>query len=254
MQLGKETGVKPLTGLNKKTGKPYARPPAVEAEIEAVLEWPRPRAFGLAIDGKLKPQTLVYLMRNFKPARRDALYDALIVAFFSRLQRAGEALTKGLSDLNRERVDDLVKDRALQLLQSNRLDIFEMSFKTGAERLYLTAIAKVRLRSRTEISREDLIEPGLDVTGEEMADTLSFRQGAEMPLAEAKVALNQVFALLNEKESMAVFYVYHAGMTEKEAGQQMGCSDRNIRYLLNSAAEKARGDKKSARLAVQAKA
>jgi hypothetical protein len=49
-----------------------------------------------------------------------------------------------MSEVHRERVHELVKDKALKLMQSDRLDIFEMSFKTGAERLYLTAIAAER--------------------------------------------------------------------------------------------------------------
>ncbi|MBN9235859.1 hypothetical protein QV13_07650 [Mesorhizobium hungaricum] len=243
--LPRESPVKPLAGSNKQ-GERYVRPDAVAAEIEAVLEWPLPKAFALAAAGKLRPQTLVYLMRNCKPNRPTAQYDALIVAFFSRLQRAGAPMTRGMPDLDRERVDDLVKDKALKLIETGRLDIFEMSFKLGAERLYLTAKAAVRLRTRTEVSREDLIEPGSDLTGEETADSLSLAKGGSIPLAEAKAMLNQLYELLTEKERLAIFYVHQAGLTEKEAGEQMGCTDRNIRYLIKSASRKARASEESA--------
>ncbi|TPL79632.1 sigma-70 family RNA polymerase sigma factor [Mesorhizobium sp. B2-3-14] len=243
--LPRESPVKPLAGSNKQ-GERYVRPDAVTAEIEAVLEWPLPQSFALAAAGNLRPQTLVYLMRNCKPNRPTARYDALIVAFFSRLQRAGAPMTRGMSDLDRERVDDLVKDKALKLIETDRLDIFEMSFKLGAERLYLTAKAAVRLRTRTEVSREDLIEPGSDLTGEEAADTLGLAKGGSMPLAEARAMLNQIYEMLTEKERLAIFYVQEAGLTEKEAAEQMGCTDRNVRYLITSASRKARASEESA--------
>jgi hypothetical protein len=44
-----------------------------------------------------------------------------------------------------QRIHESVKDKALRM-QLDRLDIFEMSFKTGAERLYLTAIAAAALK------------------------------------------------------------------------------------------------------------
>jgi hypothetical protein len=88
--------VKPLIGKDK-DGRPYRRPREVDEEIKAVLEWPLPQAFGLAAEGKLRPQTLVYLLRNFKPNRPGSQYDSLIMAFFSRLQRSGEPLVRELS-------------------------------------------------------------------------------------------------------------------------------------------------------------
>ncbi|WP_077376170.1 sigma-70 family RNA polymerase sigma factor [Mesorhizobium prunaredense] len=245
-ELPREGALKPLAGKTKE-GKPYARPPAVEAEIEAVLEWPLPKAFALAAAGKLRPQTLVYLMRNFRPNRPDPKYDTLVIAFFSRLERAGDRMIRDLSDLDRERVNDLVKDKALWLIEADRLDIFEMSFKTGAERLYYSARAVVRLRSKTEVSREDLVGPDSDLTGEEAADALSMVSDSSMPLAEARTMLNQVLEMLNEKERLAIFYVLQARMTETEAGAQMGCTARNIRYLLKSAAAKARATEERAR-------
>jgi hypothetical protein len=134
VHAAEENSVKPLIGKDK-DGRPYRRPREVGEEIKAVLEWPLPQAFGLAAEGRLRPQPH---------------YDSLVAAFFSRLQWSGEHLVRGMSAVNRERVHDLVKDKALKLMQSDRLDIFEMNFKTGAERLYLTAIAAVRLRAKTE--------------------------------------------------------------------------------------------------------
>lgn len=238
MNAVEESSVKPLIGRDK-NGRPYVRPKEVEEEIEAVLEWPLPQAFGLAAEGKLRPQTLVHLLRNFKPNRQGTQYDSLIVAFLSRLQRTGEPLMRGMSELDRERVHELVKDKVLKLMHQDRLDIFEMSFKKGAERLYLTAIAAVRLRTRTEVSREDLIEADSGMTGEETADTLGFVPDGSMPLAQARTELNEILDVLTEKERQAVFYVWKLELTEKEAGKKMGCGDRNIRHLLKSAREKA---------------
>ncbi len=244
--------VRPLVGTDAK-GKPYVRHRDVEAEIEAVLEWPLSKAFDLALDGRLRPQTLVYFMRNFRPNRPYPQYDRLVLAFFSRIQRSGERLVREMPQVERERVDELVKDRALELFAADRLDIFEMSFRTGAERLYLTAITKVRLRSRTERSREDLVEPGADLTGEEAADVLDRRAGVAMPLAEAKAMLADAMGRLTDRERLAVHYVHELGLTEDEAAEQLGCTDRNVRYLISSARRKALGQGKGARGTARAK-
>lgn len=233
--------MKPLAG-NDGNGRPYYRPDEVEEEIRAVLEWPLPKAFSLAAQGHLRPQTLVYLMRNFRPNQSTPAYDSLVVAFFSRLQRSGRHLIQYFSEIERERIDGAVQDKALELLSKDQLDIFEMSFKTGAERLYLTEISKVRLRSRTEISREDMVDADSDQTGEEVADILGDVASDAMPLAEAKAMLADVLDRLSAKERLAVAYVHRLGMTEKEAAERMNCSDRNIRYLLASARRKALGD------------
>lgn len=238
--------MKPLTGTNKK-GEPYVRPKEVEAEIAAALEWPLEKTYALALEGKLRPQTLVYLIRNFRPNRSTPEHDRLILAFFSRLQRSGQRMIQNMSELDRERVDELVRDKALDLFSSDDLDIFEMSFKLGAERLYLTATAKVRLRSKTEVSREDMIVSDSGWTGEETADVLSHVSDGSMPLAEAKAMLADVMELLNENERLAVHYVHELGLTEKEAAEQLNCSDRNIRYLISNAREKALGQGKGAR-------
>lgn len=237
--------MKPLAGANAK-GQPYVRPKGVEEEISAVLGWPLDRAFALAAEGHLRPQTLVYFMRNFRPNRPTPAYDRLVVAFFSRLQRAGQRLIRGLSEVDRERVDELVKDRALELMAQDRLDIFEMSFKTGAERLYLTELAKVRLRAATEVSREDLVKPGSDLTGEEVADAVGFADPSQ-PLAEARAMLSEVLGLLTEKEREAVTYVHALGLSELEAAERIACTDRNVRYLLASARRKALAEGKGAR-------
>jgi len=241
-----EVAVTPLLGKSKE-GKPHTRHPAVEAEIEAVLEWPLSKAFALAAEGRLKPQTLVYLMRNCRPNRPTPEYDALVVAFLSRIERSGDQMTKGLSERDREWVDERVQGKVLEWIAEDRLDIFEMSFKTGAERLYLNAIAAMRLRRRTEVSREDMVPTDSEATGEEIVDALTFAQNRAMPLAEAKAMLSQLLEKLTENERRAVFYAYEMGMTDDEAGVEMHCTGRNVRYLLQNVRRKALGEAKSAR-------
>ena len=58
--------------------------------------------------------------------------------------------------------------------------------------------------------------------------------------------LNQIYEMLTEKERLAIFYVHEAGLTEKEAAEQLGCTDRNVRYLIKSASRKARASEESA--------
>lgn len=235
-----ESVVKPLTRVNKKTGKPYVRPKPIETEIEAALDLPLHDAFSLASKGSLRPQTLVYLIRNFKPNRSTPAYDAMVVAFFSRLQRVGDGMLSDLPENYRERAWAYVQDKVLAWFGDDRMDIFEMSFKLGAERLFLTARAMMRRRMATEIPGEDLRDPDIELTAEETADALGLvHRGIGASLAQARIELADALARMTDRERLAVKYVHLLGRTEKEAGELMGCSDRNVRYLLANARSKA---------------
>jgi len=238
--------LKPLTGTTK-DGKPYYRPGPVTEEIEAVLKRPLPEAFRLAAEGKLRPQTLVYLMRNFRANQTTREHDNLWVAFFSRLERFGDRVIRDFSESDQEKIRDEVKTIAIELIHKDALDIFEMSFKMGATRLYLTARAKYRLRAETEIPCEDLVAAESDMTGEEVADALSLGQGGAMPLVDVRARLRQVRDKLSDEEWLALLYVDGMGFTEKEAGKKMRCSDRKVRYLLKAARIKARDEERGAR-------
>lgn len=235
--------VQQLTQVSKQQ-KAYSRPPAVEEEIKAVLALPLHEAFVLAATGRLRPQTLVYLLRNFRPNELTAEYDAMVVAFFSRLEQAGQRIVADLPEIFRERAHAEVKDKALEWFADDKLDIFECSFKLGAERLYLTARTKMRLRMTTEISREDLVSDDTDVDTEEIADALAYRAGrTAMPLAEARAELQSVLAILTDEERIAITHILVMGLTYKEAAAAMDCSDTKVKYLIKRAREKALGKK-----------
>ena len=231
--------VQQLAKVSKKQ-KAYTRPAAVEEEIAATLALPLHDAFSLAVSGHLKSQTLVYLLRNFKPNRPTPRYDAMVVAFFSRLERAGNRILADLPENFRERAHAIVKDKALEWFADDNLDIFECSFKTGAERLYLTARSKMRLRMATELYREDLAPPDSDVATEEIADALAVRAGrAAVPLAEARAELQSILALLTDEERIAVGHYHAMGLTYVETAAAMGCSDTKVKYLIKRARDKA---------------
>lgn len=232
--------VQPLAKVSKKQ-KVYKRPVAVEEEITATLALPLDDAFRLAASGQTRPQTLVYLIRNFKPNRPTPQYDAMVVAYFSRLERAGDRILRDLPENFRERAHEEVQDKALEMIAANDLDIFECSFKLGAERLYLTARSKMMLRMRTEISREDMTIPDSDVSTEEIADALAVRAGrAGAPLAEIKAELNSISALLTDEERLAVGHHLLMELTFDETAAAMGCSDTKVKYLIKNARAKAR--------------
>lgn len=238
----------PLTRIDRKTGRPYVRPKEVSEEIEAALDLRLEEAFSLACAGHLRPQTLVYLMRNFRPNRSNPAYDALIVAFYSRLERSGDRLLLGLTETKREWVQSEVVKKVTEWLSDDRMDIFECSFKTGAERLFLTEIGKVRRRTQAEVSQEDLVDAEDDLTGEEMAGALAIRHaGSARPLVEVRSELLEIWEKLTAKERLAIAYVEQLGLTEKEAGERIGCSPRNVRYLIENVRTKARGEPKRAR-------
>lgn len=237
-----ESQLRPLTKIHSKTKEVYTRPAAITAEIEAVLQWPLHDAFSLASQHKLKPQTLVYLLRNFQPNRPTQQYNSMVVAFFSRVERAGCSFVKDLAQNEQERVHGEVKDMILRLWGTEAMDAFELSFKKVVDRLYMTAYDKISLRLRTEIPWEDLYDRESGETGEDFAEALGLsHRGPSAPLAEVKTELAQIMELLSPKERDAVIYVHHLRMTELEAAEQMGCTDRNVRHLLKKAREKAQG-------------
>lgn len=238
----------PLTRIDQGTGDSYIRPKAVVEEIEGTLALPLHDAFALARSGQLRPQTLVYLMRNFRPNRSNPAYDALVVAFYSRLERSGDRLMSGLSETQKEWVQGEVVKKVAKWFYDDRMDIFECSFKTGAERIFFTEISKVRRRTKDEVAQEDLIDPEGDLTGEEVAEVLGIRHaGSQRPLAEVRAELLEIQEKLTEKERLAVLYVEHMGLTEEEAARLIGCSSRNVRYLIENVRAKARGEPRRAR-------
>lgn len=234
-QPGDESAVEPLKGQTRE-GKHYVRSEFVEKEIEAALDLPLRDTFRLAASGHLKPQTLVYFLRRFRPNCRNPDYDAMFAAFFARIERAGRRYLGGLPEHLHERAHGLVQDKVLDWFGDERMDIFELSFKTAVERLYLDARSKLMLRLRTERPTEDFARPEEDISGEEAVDALVFAGGARATqLAEARLELRLVLARLQDEERDALLYVDAFGLTEKEAAAQMGCSDRKVRYLLKRA-------------------
>lgn len=243
-----KSAIVPLTRIDRKTAAPYVRPTAVTKEIEATLALPLHDAFALASSGRLRPQTLVYLMRNFRPNRSNPAYDGLIVAFYSRLERSGDRLMSRMTETQREMVQAEVAAKVAEWFHDDRMDIFECGFRIGAERLFLTAISKVRRQTGFEVAQETLVGSESDMTGEEAADSISRRHaGSERPLAEVRAELQEIQDKLNHNEKLAVVYVEQMGMTEKEAARLIGCSSRNVRYLMESVRAKARGELKRAR-------
>jgi DNA-directed RNA polymerase specialized sigma24 family protein len=165
----------------------------------------------------------------------------MVVAFFSRVERAGWSFVKDLAQNEQERVHAEVKDVILKRMWGTEgMDALELSFKKVVDRLYMTAYDKISLRLRTEISWEDLSDGETGETGQDFAEALGLsHRGHSVPLAEVKTELAQIMDLLSPKERDAVNYVHALGMTEFEAAEQMGCTDRNVRHLLKKAREKA---------------
>ena len=235
-----QSAIAPLTRISKGTGKVYTRPQKVHEQIEAVMGWPLQKAFELAAAGKLYPQTVAHLMRNFKPNRQSPQYDAVVLAFFTRLERAGDAIIRDLTDTQKDWVRGEVFTKVTEWLRDSRMDIFEVSFRKAAERLFLTALAKVRRRTEPEVSPDDLVTPGPEATGEEALDAALVRSGSIKLLVEFKAELKEALARLTDKERLAVAYVEVLGLTETEAGERLGCTDRNVRHLIKKARDKTR--------------
>lgn len=234
-----QRAIPPLTGKTKE-GILYVRPDRVETEIAAALELPLDRAFELAANGHLTPQTLAFFLRRFRPNGRSPSYDAMLLAFLSRIERAGRRRLLDIPEHWHERAHEFVQDKVFEWFGTERMDIFEMSFARAVECLYLDARAYLKLRIETELSTEDFALSE-EIDGEDVVDAMAGRlnRGTLTP-AEARSELAGVMAKLTLEEGRALIYVDGLGLIEKEAAQEMKCSVRKVGYRLKSAREKLR--------------
>lgn len=231
-----EPALPPLTRTRKK-GIIYVRPPRIEHEIIAALDLPIEQAYQLAAAGRLSPQALIFFLRRFRPAGRSPAYDAMFKAFFARVERAGD---RYLSDIPRhwhERAHTRVGDKILEWMSDDRMDIFEVSFRSAVEGLYLDARSYLKLRIAAEKPIEDFAMPNEDLTGEDVVGVLYADATADaLPLAEVRLELQSALGKLKDEEQTALLYVDGLGLTEKQAAKLMNnCSDRKVRYLLKRA-------------------
>lgn len=231
-------GVVPLKGMSPE-GEPYVRPVRVEAEIERIVDLPLNNAFSLAATDALLPQTVMHLLRNF-PNNRSPLYCAAFERFLARAERTADRLLAYLPVHWRERGRDMAIDEILQRFGTDRLDIFELSYKTAMERICVDVGRKLRLRIRTELPAEDLADRDGEQTGGDAVDAMVFRVGATMPAAEAVAQLRSALAVLTDRERWVLLAVEFADMTEDEVGTEIGCGARNVRHILKRAREKVR--------------
>src|SRR3546814_172419 len=195
-----EQALPPLTRMRKK-GSIYVRPPRIEQEIIAALDLPLEQAYQLAASGKLSPQALIFFLRRYRPAGRSPAYDAMFKTFFARVERAGHRYLSDIPGHWHERAHIRVSDKILEWMSDDRMDIFEVSFRSAVEGLYLDARSYLKLRITTEKPTEDFAIPDEDLTGEDAVDVLyaSVKPDA-LPLAEVRLELRSVLGKLKAEE------------------------------------------------------
>ena len=232
----------PLKGSTAK-GTSYVRPKRVEDEIEAALDMPLHNAFSRAASGMFMPQTVVHLIRNFRPNRRTTQHGAMVEWFFGRVSKRAEWLLSDLPQHQRERGREMAEEKVLEWFDDERMDIFEMSFRHAMERITIDIRRKLQVRAKAELPIEDMADAARGHTGEEALDALLVRTGTALPLAEARATLSSALSLLTAEERHVLIAMQLLGMTETETAATIGeCSTRKVRYVLKRALLKARAE------------
>lgn len=227
----------PLKGDGSE-GAPPVRPLRVQTEIEQVVDLPLHNAFSLAATGKLLPQTVVHLLRNFRPNQPTPLHGAAFEWFLAKVEASADRLLGGLPPHWRERGREMAIDEVLKRFESGKLDIFEMSYSTAMRRICVDVVRYLRPRMRTELPIEDFSDQDGELTGLDAVEARVFKMGVVMPASEASAQLASALACLTDKERRVLLAIEMMDMTEAEVADIIGCGPRNIRHILKRAREK----------------
>lgn len=237
---------RPLTRVQKKTGNIYARPKAIEAEIDRALNdgfadaIRRARIRGEASPDYVHPECLVHLVREAKRAGKDRESETFLRLLLARCEAnlRGTIRNDGISNPEQLR-DDILQHLAMKFAQdavegSGRLDYFECRFNSAFRALridFYNREAALANRSAAVDSGEDLADD------EEANDTTDsgFWRSSNM---EDRIFAKQVAAFLEKlpaDERQAIIMCRVWNLTQEDAARRLGVSVKTIYNRLTRA-------------------
>jgi RNA polymerase sigma factor (sigma-70 family) len=238
---------RPLTRVQKKTGKIYVRPTAIEAEIDRALKdgfadaTRRARIRDESSADYVHPECLVHLIREAKRAGKDRESEAFLLLLLARCEAnlRGTIRNDGIPNPEQLR-DDILQQLAMKFAQDaveggGRLDYFECRFNSAFRTLRIDLYnreAALANRSAAEDSGEELADEE-----DEAKDTTDsgFWRSSNM---EDRILAKQVAAFLeklpaDERQAIVMCRVWK--LTQEDAARRLGVSVKTIYNRLNRA-------------------
>lgn len=239
---------RPLTRVKKKTGKIYARPADVEAQIDRVLAAGFPEALRRArISDRASPdyffsECLVHLVREAKRAGQDRESEALLLVLLERCRAnlRGTIRQDGVPNAQQLR-DEILQHLAMMFAEDaveggTWLDYYECRFNDAF------AALRIDFYNR-EVGQVNRSVPEISEAGEEIADDSNGEDGAGadswMPSRlDDHVYARQVADFLKTvplDEYQTVVLCRLMNLTQEDAARRLGVSVKTIYNRLTRA-------------------
>lgn len=234
----------PLSGIHQRTGKPYQRPPAVEAAIDAALAMPRAeliRRLGTTTRTAadyIRTEVILHLVRRSGRENGTSYQNALITALQKRLAMLLPRGSSRVDDHVREKVADEFVLRLAKDLEDggSRLDFYECCFegaitmrRRDARDQFLRTLGKTVALGTEE--DEDGIAHHVEIAFQELLD--GRRSDFDDPVFRSEV-LGAISLLEPELRAVAVLMFPEAPnhtdkTTDMTIARALGISDRTVR-------------------------
>lgn len=242
----------------KKTGHVYTRPPEIEAEIDVALclDAATVRAHMMVPDPAdrryLRSETLVHLLRHYMAQEDELTFNSVLPVLLGRCEaNLAHSVSDGLRGAEQLREDILLRFSELLARdltsQTFELDYYECRFNHAFRAFRITAIKRADDDQIVDVSALQDPRDGEGSTLEDDAALSAVSKAFRTPAGQEGHVfgreVQQALRTLPARVRKAVVLVHVLGYdvesndpSKVTAATLCGCSGRNIRYLLSSAA------------------
>jgi RNA polymerase sigma factor (sigma-70 family) len=237
---------RPLTRIQKKTGKIYVRPKAIEAEIDRALKegfasaTRRARTRDEHSPDYVHPECLVHLIREAKRAGKDRESEAFLLLLLARCEAnlRGTIRNDGIPNPEQLR-EDILQHLAMKFAQDaveggGRLDYFECRFNSAFRTLRIDFYN----REAALANRNAAADSGEELADEEEANDTTDSGFWRSSSMEDRIFARQVAAFVQKlpaDERQAVIMCRVWNLKQEDAAQRLGVSVKTIYNRLNRA-------------------
>jgi DNA-directed RNA polymerase specialized sigma24 family protein len=219
---GKGALAKPLT-RSTKAGKPYARPPEVEAQLSELLrrsadeQLARAKVMDRSAPQYVKDECLVYQIRDAWLADDAERYSTLMAQLLRRctrsIQRNLRALGVATGDVKDVYVSVIESMMAAILADDGSGDFYQVRFRRGLRFQILRVHARYARRQQRAQLEDSLNAPsGRGEEGEEYGDALEERVGGPEDVAgdaERRLVIREAVAAIRDSRHRKAFVLHY---------------------------------------------
>jgi hypothetical protein len=231
---------RPLTRVQKKTGKIYVRPKAIEGEIDRALKdsladaMRRARIRDENSPDYVHPECLVHLIREAKRTGKNHESEAFLQLLLARCEAnlRGTIRNDGIPNPEQLR-DDILQHLAMKFAQDavegggGRLDYFECRFNSAFRTLRIDFYN----REAALANRSAAIDSGEELADEEEANDTTDSGFWRSSSMEDRIFAKQAAAFLQKlpaDECQAIIMCRVWNLTQEDAARRLGVSVRTI--------------------------